>query len=242
MKFTVLTLFPQLLIPWQNEALLGRAVEKGLIEIELRNLRDYANNKHNSVDDYPYGGGAGMVIRANVAARAIAAVKKETPLPDEIVLLTPAGETFNQKLAEEFATRKHLCLLCGRYEGFDARVETLVTREISIGDYVLMGGEVAALALIESIARLIPNVLGDCTSYQQDSYTTGLLDYPEYTRPAVFEDIAVPEILLSGHHNKIATWRRQQALKRTLQRRKDLLKLADLTEEDKIFLNSLQKD
>ena len=242
MKFTILTLFPQLIIPWQNEAILGRAIEKRLIDIELRNLRDYANNKHNSVDDYPYGGGAGMVIQADVAARAIAEVKKDTPSPDEIVLLTPAGEAFNQKLAEEFTARKHLCLLCGRYEGFDARVETLVTREISIGDYVLMGGEVAALALIEAITRLIPDVLGNCTSYQQDSHTTGLLDYPEYTRPAVFKGIAVPEVLLSGHHNKIATWRRQQALKRTLQRRKDLLKLANLTEEDKSFLNNLQKD
>lgn len=241
MEFTVLTLFPQLIVPWQKEAILGRAVQQGIININVRNLRDYAHNKHNSVDDYPYGGGAGMVIKVPVVARAINEVKKVSYPPDEIVLLSPAGKTFTQNIAEELATKKHLCLLCGRYEGFDARAETLVTREISIGDYILMGGEIAALALIEAIARLIPNVLGDATSHQQDSYTTGLLDYPEYTRPVVFEGLSVPEILLSGHHGKIAIWRRQQALKRTFERRQELLELATLTEEDKVFLEHCDK-
>ncbi len=242
LKYTVITLFPELIKLWRNEAILSRALEKGLIDIEVRDLRAYANNKHRSVDDYPYGGGAGMIIQPQVAATAIASVKKDAIPPDEIILLSPAGKSFNQKTAEKFASRKHLCLLCGRYEGFDARVETLVTSEISIGDYVLMGGEVAALALIEATARLIPNVIGNSASHQQDSHTTGLLDYPEYTRPAVFEGMKVPDVLLSGHHGKVARWRREQALKRTFEKRKDLLKLANLTKEDKIFLAKLQKD
>ena len=242
LRYTVFTLFPELIKPWKNEAILGRAIKKGLIDIEVRDLRAYTNNKHRSVDDYPYGGGAGMIIQPQVAATAIASVKDDTPPPDEIILLSPAGEPFKQRTAEKFANQKHICLLCGRYEGFDARVETLVTSEISVGDYVLMGGEVAALALIEATARLIPSVIGNFASHQQDSYTTGLLDYPEYTRPVVFEGMRVPDVLLSGHHSKVAKWRREQALRRTFERRKDLFNSADLTEEDKVFLAKLQKD
>ncbi len=242
MKFTILTLFPQLIAPWQKEAILGRAVEKGLIDIDIRNLRAYSNNKHSSVDDYPYGGGAGMVIQVNVVAAAIAKIKEEIIPPNEIISLSPAGETFNQKIAQELASKSHICLLCGRYEGFDARVESLVTREISIGDYVLMGGEAAALVLIESAARLIPNVIGNSASHKQDSHTTGLLDYPEYTRPAVFEGIEVPKVLLSGNHGEVARWRREQAVKRTFERRKDLLEFVDLTNEDRSLLAKLQGD
>jgi tRNA (guanine37-N1)-methyltransferase len=242
MKYTILTLFPQLLEPWTHEALLGRAAKAGLIEIDLRDLRAYAHNKHRSVDDTPYGGGAGMVIRVDVAASAIADVRQGDPPPDEIVLLSPAGQPFSQKLAEEFATKKHLCLVAGRYEGFDARVERLVTREISIGDYVLMGGEIAALVLLEATARLIPGVLGDAESHAQDSFTTGLLDYPEYTRPPVFEAMGVPDILTSGHHANVAAWRREQALRRTLERRPDLLQDAPLTKTDLEVLERLQEE
>lgn len=233
MKYTVYTLFPQLLEPWREEALLGRAAAAGKLQVELRDLRAHANDKHNRVDDTPYGGGAGMVIRVDVAARAVAEVRREAPPPDEVILLSPAGEPLTQPLAEALAQKRHLCLLCGRYEGFDARVEALVERELSVGDFVLMGGEVAALALIEATARLVPGVLGDEESHRQDSFATGLLDYPEYTRPAEFAGVGVPEVLLSGHHARIARWRRDQALLRTLARRPDLLARAPLTLEDR---------
>ena len=240
MKYTVYTLFPQLLEPWTQEALLGRAAQSGLVEIDLRDLREHAHNKHRHVDDTPYGGGAGMVIRVDVAAKAIAEVKAQTPPPDEIILFSPAGEPFTQRTAEELATKSHLCFLSGRYEGFDARTEKLVTRELSIGDFVLMGGEIAALTLMEATARLLPGVLGDEESFQQDSFTTGLLDYPEYTRPASFEGMRIPEVLASGHHAKVAQWRRQEALRRTLERRPDLLESAPLSDEDKAFLAQLK--
>lgn len=240
MKYTVLTLFPQLLHPWTEEALLGRAAKAGLVSFSLRDLRDYAGNKHRRVDDTPYGGGAGMVIRVDVAARALAAARQEDPPPDEVILLSPAGEPLTQRLAEDLSSRRHLLLLSGRYEGFDARVEALVTREVSVGDFVMMGGEVAALALIEATARLLPGVLGDAESFSQDSFTTGLLDYPEYTRPLEFEGARVPEVLLSGHRAQIERWRRQQALLCTRQRRPELLQKVPLTDEDRAFLAELE--
>lgn len=240
MHYTVLTLFPQLIRPWTEEALLGRAVTAGLISFDVRDLREHAGNKHRRVDDTPYGGGAGMVIRVDVAARALAAVRQERP-PDEVILLSPAGEPLTQPLAETLATKRHLCLLSGRYEGFDARVETFVTREVSVGDFVMMGGEVAALALIEATARLLPGVLGDADSFAQDSFSTGLLDYPEYTRPLEFEGARVPEVLLSGHHANVTRWRRERALERTLERRPELLRRAALTEVDRAFLRGLEK-
>ncbi len=241
MRYTVLSLFPQLLKPWTEEGLLGRAVKQGLITFALRDLRAYATDRHRSVDDAPYGGGAGMIIRVDIAAKAVAEVRADTPEPDEILLLTPAGEPFTQRLALELATKQHLALLCGRYEGFDARLERYVSREVSLGDYVLMGGEVAALALIEATSRLIPGVLGDAESHAQDSFSTGLLDYPEYTRPPVFEGVSVPEVLLSGHHAQIAAWRQEQALLRTLQRRLDLLQRAPLSEGQRRTLEKLKR-
>lgn len=241
MIYSVLTLFPGLLEPWCDEALLGKAQRAGHIDIRLRNLRDVATDKHKSVDDTPYGGGAGMLMRVDIVARALEALhadcqRDDTPPPDETILLTPAGEPFTQQHAEALASKRHLCLLAGRYEGFDSRVETLVTREISLGDYVLMGGEIAALALIEATARLQEGVLGAADSHLQDSHSTGLLDYPEYTRPLEFADERVPDILLSGHHANIDRWRRQQALLRTLERRPDMLEHAPLTDEDRAFL------
>lgn len=223
MRYTIYTLFPQLIAPWTQEALLGRAVSEGRISIDVRDLRRFAGNRTHRVDDAPYGGGAGMVIRVDVAAAAIDEASSEDPPPDEIILLTPSGEPLTQRRVESFARMRHLCLLSGRYEGFDARTEGLVTREVSIGDFVLMGGELAALCLVEATARLLPGVLGAEASHQEDSFTTGLLDYPEYTRPPSFRGMEVPEVLLSGHHGRVEAWRREQALARTRERRPDLL-------------------
>ncbi|MDX2004391.1 MAG: tRNA (guanosine(37)-N1)-methyltransferase TrmD [Meiothermus sp.] len=240
MKYTILTLFPGLVRPWLEEALIQKAIEKGLIEVEVRDIRDYANNKHNIVDETPYGGGAGMVMKVDVVVRAIEAAGEA----DEVILLTPAGRPFNQRTAEELAAlssdqgRKHLVLVCGRYEGIDARVEQFVTREVSIGDYVLMGGELGALVLLEATSRLIPGVIKEAESHQQDSFSTGLLDYPHYTRPASFRGLEVPEILISGHHAKINEWRRRQALSRTKARRPDLLNGTELTPKDLAWLDA----
>lgn len=204
-----------------------------MISVDVRDIRDYAEGKHRVVDDTPYGGGAGMVMRVDVVVRAI-----EAALPaDEVILLSPAGKPFNQRMAEELARKDHLVLVAGRYEGIDARIEHFITREVSIGDYVLMGGEVAALAILEATARLIPGVIKEAQSHQQDSFSTGLLDYPHYTRPPEFRGLGVPEILISGHHAKIAEWRRKQALRRTRERRPELLEVAELTPQDLAWLD-----
>ncbi|GEM89006.1 tRNA (guanine37-N1)-methyltransferase [Oceanithermus desulfurans] len=238
LRYTVLTLFPRLIEPWMQEALLAKAVQRGLIEIRVRDIRNYAKDKHRQVDDYPYGGGAGMVLRPDVV---VAAIEDQLPA-DEVILLTPAGEPLRQPLAEELAAKDHLVLVSGRYEGIDARVENFVTREVSIGDFVLMGGEVAALAVIEATARLVPGVLGDPESHRLDSFSWGLLDYPQYTRPPEFRGLKVPEVLTSGHHGKVAEWRRREALKRTLERRPDLLAHARLNPEDLRLLAQLDAD
>ncbi len=239
MKYSVYTLFPALVEAWRGDALLGKAIAGGLVSLDVHDLRAFAEPPHFKVDDTPYGGGAGMVIRADIAAQAIAQARAAEPAPDEIIMVSPAGEPLTQRLVEELSTRQHLVILCGRYEGFDSRVEQMVTREVSIGDYVLMGGELPALVIIEATARLLPSVLGSSESFEQDSFTTGLLDHPVYTRPAEFEGVAVPEVLLSGHHGRVASWRRQQALLRTLARRPDLLEQAQLSEADRKFLASL---
>jgi len=241
-RFTVYTLFPQLIEAWRDEALIGRAGRRGLIELEARDLRRFAGNRTGRVDDAPYGGGAGMVIRVDVAAAAIAEARAEEPPPDEVVLLSPAGAPLTQRTVESLAGRRHLVLLCGRYEGFDARTEALVDREVSLGDFVLMGGELAALCLVEAVARLLPGVLGDAESHAQDSFATGLLDHPEYTRPPAFEGARVPDVLRSGHHAEVARWRRREALRRTLERRPDLLQGAPLDEDDRAWLASLRAD
>lgn len=242
MKYTVYTLFPDLVSSWRSEALLGKALRQGTVELDVRDLRAFASPPHWKVDEAPYGGGAGMVIRIDIAAQALAEVQAEDPPPDEIILLSPAGEPLTQQLAVELSQKKHLCLLAGRYEGFDARLEERVTREVSIGDYVLMGGELPALVLIEATARLLPGVLGKTESHEQDSFSTGLLDHPSYTRPELFEGVAVPEVLLSGHHARVDSWRREQALTRTFLRRPDLLEKADLSEADREFLARLEEE
>ncbi|GGJ63498.1 tRNA (guanosine(37)-N1)-methyltransferase TrmD [Deinococcus aquiradiocola] len=239
LHFSVLTLFPELLRPFTQEALLGRAAANGLLKFDLHDLREHAGNRWRKVDDTPYGGGAGMVIRVDVVERALAALPST---PDEVILLTPAGQRFDQRLAEELAGRQHIALLCGRYEGFDARVEGLVTREVSIGDYVMMGGEAAAACIMEAVGRLRPGVIGDEESWRADSYSSGLLDYPEYTRPAEWQGHGVPQVLMGGNHAAITRWRRDRALERTLARRPDLLPGAGLTPEDSSALLTLGVD
>src|SRR5690606_18246771 len=219
-----------------EEALLARARKTGIVEVVTRDLRQFAGNRTGRVDDAPYGGGAGMVMRVDVAAAALAQAREDDPQPDETILLSPAGERLSQALVSELAGRRHVVLLSGRYEGFDARVEGLVSREVSLGDYVLMGGELPALTLIEAVTRLLPGALGDADSHRQESFTTGLLDYPEYTRPPLFQGKEVPETLLSGHHGKVAAWRRQAALKRTFERRPDLLPDAPLSDAERALV------
>lgn len=236
MRFTVYTLFPDLLTGYFQEALLARALAAERLTVELRDLRRFAGNRTGRVDDAPYGGGAGMVMRVDVAGAAIDELALDQPPPSETVLLSPAGEPLTQAVVEELATLPHVALISARYEGFDARVEQLVTREISIGDYVLMGGELPALVLIEAVARLLPGVLGDADSYRHESFSAGLLDYPEFTRPASYRGLDVPEVLLSGHHAKVSEFRREAALRRTFERRPDLLKSAPLNDQERALL------
>jgi tRNA (guanine37-N1)-methyltransferase len=236
MRFTVSTLFPQLVTAYRSEALIGRAIERSLIDLATQDLRRFAGNRSGRVDDAPYGGGAGMVIRVDVAAAAIDELRSSDDPPEEVILLSPAGAPLRQRTVEELARKRHLMLLCGRYEGFDARTELLVDREVSIGDFVLMGGELAALCLVEAVARLLPGVLGDADSHAQDSFTTGILDHPEYTRPASFAGLGVPSVLRSGNHEAVRRWRREQALLRTKRRRPDLLTEAALDEADRSTL------
>lgn len=243
-NITLHTLFPNLIEPYFREALLAKAKERGLINVHVRDLRRFANNPTNRVDDAPYGGGAGMVIRVDVAANAIAESRTEAAARSgatpRVILLSPAGKPLTQELVEELATEQELVLLSGRYEGFDARVEHYIDEEISIGDYVLMGGELPALVIIEALTRLIPGALGEAESHEQDSFSSGLLDYPEYTRPAEYDGNEVPAVLLSGHHANITTWRREQALARTAQRRPDLLEQTELSSADREFLHTLR--
>lgn len=236
MRFTVYTLFPDLLAGYFQEALVARALATGRLTVELRDLRRFAGNRSGRVDDAPYGGGAGMVMRVDVAGAAVDELAFDQPPPSETVLLSPAGEPLTQRVVEELATLPHVALIAGRYEGFDARVEQLVTRELSIGDYVLMGGELPALVIIEAVARLLPGVLGDADSHHQESFSAGLLDYPEFTRPASYRGLGVPEVLLSGHHGKVSAYRREAALRRTFERRPELLLSAPLSDEERTLL------
>ncbi|NMA83141.1 MAG: tRNA (guanosine(37)-N1)-methyltransferase TrmD [Epulopiscium sp.] len=242
MKFYILTLFPEMIQSTLNHSILGRAQEKQTIEIECINIRDYAQNKHGQVDDYPYGGGPGMVMQAPPIYRAYESIIERTVRSPKVLYMSPQGEQFNQKMAHSLSKEEELIFLCGHYEGVDERlINTIVTHEISIGDFILTGGELAAMSMIDSIARLIPGVLGKAESFQQESFSDSLLEYPQYTRPAVFLNQPVPEILLSGHHEKIATWRREQSLLRTLQRRPDLLESAQLSQKDKFYLKKHSK-
>ncbi len=241
MKFNVLTIFPEILAGALKESILGKAVDKGIIELNLVDTREFAQDKHRMVDDYPYGGGPGMVMKPEPIF--LAAESLETQPDTPVILLSPQGEVFTQELAQEFSEKDELVLICGRYEGVDERIiEGLNTREISIGDYVITGGEFAALVIIDAVSRLIPGVLGDDRSCEDESFTTGLLEYPHYTRPASFRNLDVPDVLVSGDHARIDRWRKERSLEQTLKKRPDLLEKANLTEEDRQFLKKLGYD
>ncbi len=237
MQFDVLTLFPEM-FKILNESIIGRAKEKKLININLINIRDFSKDKHKKVDDTPYGGGAGMVLMPDVVYDAYNSVKSENA---KVIYMSPQGKKLNQKKVEELSKHKNLILLCGHYEGIDQRViEEIVDEEISIGDYVLTGGEIPAMVLIDTVSRYVEGVLKE-DSTKEESFSQGLLEYPQYTRPEIFKNRQVPEILLSGHHQNIDKWRRKQSLKITLNKRPDLLEKINLSEEDKEYLNSLKK-
>ena len=245
LNFEVLTLFPGILEGPLNESILKRGREKGLLSVAVRNIRDTTEDKHKTADDSPYGGGAGMVLKPGPIFSAIEAIQAEHPGEKQLtILLSPQGRIFDQKRAEEFSEEtRRIVLLCGHYEAIDERVvEALVDEELSIGDYVLTGGELAALVVIDAAARLLPGVLGDDESAYRDSFGDGLLDHPHYTRPAEFRGRKVPDVLLSGNHADIEKWRRRESLKATLMKRPDLLATAYLTDEDRKMLEVLKKD
>lgn len=240
-RFEILTLFPDFFKGPLSESIISRACEKNLIGIRIINIRDFTADKHHVADDYPYGGGAGMVMKPEPIARAIRSLKEESPQP-RVIYLTPQGKPFSQQRARELAQMDRIILLCGHYEGIDERVRMrLVDEEISIGDYVLTGGETPALIVLDAVARMIPGVLGNEDSFRNDSFYDGILDYPHYTRPEEFEGDRVPETLLSGHHKKIEEWRRREALARTLRVRPDLLEHAPLSEKDRRMVDELRK-
>lgn len=239
MIFHALTLFPEMFDSPLRESILARAIRQELIRVETHNLRDWAQGKHLSVDDSPYGGGDGMVLKPEPIHRAVTELKQHDP-DARVLLMSPQGVPFQQHHAQRLSQEKGLIFLCGRYAGFDERVrQTLIDEEFSIGDYVLTGGELPAMVMIDAIARHLPGVLGSEDSVGTDSFTDGLLEYPQYTRPAVFNGVAVPDVLLSGDHGRISTWRREQQLLRTLQRRPDLLEKTDLSQADHEMITRL---
>jgi len=263
MQFEVFTLLPEVFPPYLESSILKRAVQRGLINVRVHNIRDYTHDKHHTTDDTPYGGGGGMVMKPEPVFEAIESVLGLGPLPPSgtmqtppepassltetsnipIILLTPQGRVFNQRIAEELSAHRRIALLCGRYEGVDERIrEHLVTDEISIGDYVLTGGELPAMILIDAVSRLIPGVLGDPTGAEDDSHSMGLLEYPHYTKPSEFRDWKVPDVLLSGDHAKIEKWRREQALLRTFNKRPDMLEKTELSEKDLKFIECLKSN
>lgn len=246
MHIDILTLFPEMLAGAFNSSILKRAVENEQFQYNLVNFRDFTASKHKKVDDYPYGGGAGMVLTPQPIFDAVDFVKdKRNPAikkEPRVVLMCPQGETYTQKKAEEFAQEEHLIIICGHYEGYDERIrEHVVTDEISIGDYVLTGGEIGALVVVDSVVRLLPDVLGNELSAREDSFSTGLLEHPHYTRPADYKGMKVPDVLMQGNHAEIDLWRKKMSLKRTLERRPDLIEQANLTDEDKALLEEIKQ-
>ncbi len=242
MIFDILSLFPGMFESPFRESILGRAAKQDLLQLRLHNLRNWAEGKHLTTDDTPYGGGDGMVMKPEPIARAVAELRQQSPKA-KVLLMTPQGQPFSQQHAQALAQEEGLIFLCGRYEGFDERVrQSLVDAEYSLGDFVLTGGELPAMVMIDAISRYLPGVLGCSGSAETDSFSDGLLEYPQYTRPAVFNGMAVPEVLLSGDHGKIARWRREQQLLRTWQRRPELLELAQLNNEDQKILARLKAE
>ena len=241
MNIHILSLFPEMFTGVFNSSILKKAQEKNEVELNVVNFRDYSGNKHHQVDDYPYGGGAGMELTQGPFFNAIEALPPSQGPNRRIILLCPQGERFTQKKAEEFAREEELVFICGHYEGYDERIrEHLVTDEISIGDFVLTGGELAAMTVVDSVVRLLPNVLGNAESHEKDSFSTGLLEHPHYTRPVEFRGFKVPDVLMSGNHAAIDNWRKQQSLKRTFTRRPDLLDQIELTSGEEYLLKEIK--
>jgi tRNA (guanine37-N1)-methyltransferase len=239
MKFHILTLFPAMFDGPLTESIVRRAVERGLIDISLQNIRDYATDRHRTTDDAPYGGGAGMVMKIEPLAACIEAIHSKSP-DARVILTTPRGKPLDQELAGNLAREDELVIICGRYEGVDERVrEMFNAEEVSLGDFVLTGGEIAAMAIVDAVSRLVPGVLGSEESAATDSFSDGLLEYPQYTRPAEFRGLQVPEVLLSGNHLEIARWRRRRAVEKTFRERPDLLAAAHLSADDRKYLEEL---
>ncbi len=242
MKIDIVTIFPKMVEAPLAEGIVGRAIARGLLDVRVHDLRDSTTDKHRVVDDVPFGGGPGMVLKPEPLFRAVEKVREERGEPSAVILTSPDGRRFSQEDAERLGRLSHLVILCGRYEGVDDRVrQALATEEISIGDYVLSGGELPALVIADAVARMVPGVVGDEASVARDSFSRGLLDFPQFTRPAEFRGLAVPPVLLSGHHAEIERWRRREALKRTLHRRPDLLNSAALGDDDRAVLEELKR-
>lgn len=245
MRIDILSLFPDMFQATLGESIIGRAQEDGFLDINVTDFRKYTTDKHNHVDDAPFGGGAGMLLQAQPIYDAMDAINKEIDgkySKGRVILMDPAGRKFDQKYAQELSQEDHLTFICGHYEGYDERIRNLVTEEASLGDYVLTGGELAAMVMIDATVRFVPGVLGNQASPMGDSFSNGLLEYPQYTRPADFRGMKVPEVLTSGNHQKIKEWRMKESLRRTLERRPDLLESAHLTHEQEIMLQDLKLD
>lgn len=243
MRFDCLTLFPEMLKGVLESSITGRAVKNGILDINYINIRDFAGNKHNSVDDEPYGGGGGMIMQPDPIYRAYEAILKSTEKKPKVIYMSPQGEVFNQEIARNLAEEEHLVFLCGHYEGVDERIiEEIVDSEISIGDYVLTGGEIPAMVVIDAVSRLLPGVLSSEDSYKNESHYSGLLEYPQYTRPVEFMGRKVPDVLLSGHHANIEKWRMRKSLERTLIKRPDMIENAKLSEEESKILKEIKEN
>ncbi len=239
-RFDVLSIFPEMFSSPLSFSLLKKAQDKGLIKVCLHDIRNWTSDKHRMTDDAPFGGGCGMVMKVEPVEKAVAEIKSRVG-DSKVVLVTPQGETFNHKIATDLASETQIIIICGRYEGVDERIRThLVDREISIGDFILTGGELSALVLIDAVSRLVPGVLGNAASSSSESFSNGLLEYPQYTRPANYKNWCVPEVLISGNHAEIELWRRRESLKRTYKRRPDLLKKVELSAEDKKLLEQIE--
>jgi tRNA (guanine37-N1)-methyltransferase len=240
MTFDIVTIFPAMIEQPLAAGILGRAIERGTLDVRVRDLRDFTTDRHRVVDDVPYGGGPGMVLKPDPIFRALDAISAERGTPLTVIMTSPQGRRFTQAEAERLSGLEHIVLLCGRYEGFDERVRERVTEELSIGDYVLTGGELPALVVLDAVARFVPGVVGDEQSVAQDSFSRGLLDHPHYTRPPEIDALRVPDVLMSGNHAEIRRWRKREALSRTLERRPDLLDDASLDEEEAQMLRELK--
>ena len=242
MKFDIVTIFPRMVEASLGEGIVGRAIQRGLLDLKVHDLRDYTADRHRTVDDVPFGGGAGMVMKPEPLFQAVRTIRERRGAPGAVILTSPDGRLFTHREAERLSQLDHVLVLCGRYEGVDGRVrDHLATEALSIGDFVVSGGELPALIIVDAVARLVPGVVGDESNVAADSFASGLLDFPQYTRPAEFEGLAVPPVLLSGHHAEIRRWRRREALRRTFEQRPELLERAGLSDEDREIVEEIRK-